>query len=165
MFSSKSFIVSRLTFRSLTYFEIIFVYGVRECSSFILLHELSSFSSRTYWRDCLFSIVYSCLLCHRLIGCRCMGLLLDFLFCSTDLWVCFSASTMLLWLLYLCSIVQNQGQWLLQFCSSFSRLFWLFMAFCIFIQILKLFILVLWKRPLLFWQELCEICRLPWVIQ
>jgi len=48
MFSSKSFIVSRLTFRSLTYFEFIFVYGVRECSSFILLHELSSFSSRTY---------------------------------------------------------------------------------------------------------------------
>ena len=38
MFSSKSFIVSRLTFRSLTYFEFIFVYGVRECSNFLLLH-------------------------------------------------------------------------------------------------------------------------------
>ena len=32
MFSSRSFIVSGLTFRSLIYFEFIFVYGVRKCS-------------------------------------------------------------------------------------------------------------------------------------
>ena len=38
MFSSRNFIVSGLTFRSLIHFEFIFVYGVRECSSFILLH-------------------------------------------------------------------------------------------------------------------------------
>ena len=38
MFSSKSFIVSGLAFRSLVHFEFIFVYGVRECSNFILLH-------------------------------------------------------------------------------------------------------------------------------
>ena len=38
LFSSKSFIVSGLTFRSLIYFDFIFVYGVRECSNFILLH-------------------------------------------------------------------------------------------------------------------------------
>jgi len=37
MFSSKSFIVSGLMFRSLIHFEFIFVYGVRKCSSFILL--------------------------------------------------------------------------------------------------------------------------------
>ena len=37
MFSSKSFIVSGLTFRSLIHFEFIFVYDVRECSDFILL--------------------------------------------------------------------------------------------------------------------------------
>ena len=36
MFSSKSFIESSLTFRSLINFEFIFVYGVRECSNFIL---------------------------------------------------------------------------------------------------------------------------------
>ena len=29
-------------------------------------------SSTTYWRDSLFSIVYACLLCHRLIGHRCL---------------------------------------------------------------------------------------------
>ena len=35
MFSSKSFIESGLTVRSLIYFKFIFVYGVRECSNFI----------------------------------------------------------------------------------------------------------------------------------
>ena len=37
MFSSRNFIVSGLTFRSLIHFEFMFVYGVRKCSSFILL--------------------------------------------------------------------------------------------------------------------------------
>ena len=44
MFSSKSFIVSGLTFRSLIHFVFIFVYGVRECSNFILLHVAVQFS-------------------------------------------------------------------------------------------------------------------------
>ena len=38
MFSSKNFTVSGLTFRSLIHFEFVFVYGVRKCSNFILLH-------------------------------------------------------------------------------------------------------------------------------
>ena len=44
LFSSKSFIVCSLTFRSLIHFEFIFVYGVSECSSFILLHVAVQFS-------------------------------------------------------------------------------------------------------------------------
>ena len=44
MFSSKSFIVSGLTVRSLIHFEFIFVYGVRKCSNFILLHVAVQFS-------------------------------------------------------------------------------------------------------------------------
>ena len=44
MFSSKSFIVSGLTFRSLIHFEFIFVYGVRKCSNLILLHGAVQFS-------------------------------------------------------------------------------------------------------------------------
>ena len=44
MFSSKSFIVSGLTFRSLIHFEFIFVYGVRKCCDFILLHVAVQFS-------------------------------------------------------------------------------------------------------------------------
>ena len=38
MLSSKSFMVSRLIFKSLSHFEFIFVYGVRMCSHFIVLH-------------------------------------------------------------------------------------------------------------------------------
>ena len=43
MFSSRSFIVSGLTFRSLIHFEFVFVYGVRKCSSFILLQVVDRF--------------------------------------------------------------------------------------------------------------------------
>ena len=44
MFSSRSFIVSGLTFRSLIHFEFISLYGVRKCSSFILLQVVDQFS-------------------------------------------------------------------------------------------------------------------------
>ena len=44
IFSSKSFIVSGLRFRSLIHFEFFFVYGVRKCSNFILLHVAVQFS-------------------------------------------------------------------------------------------------------------------------
>ena len=44
MISSRSFIVSGLTFRCLIYFEFIFVYGVRKCSSLILLQVVNQFS-------------------------------------------------------------------------------------------------------------------------
>ena len=51
--------------------------------------QLSSFPSSACWRDCLFPIGYSCLLCWRLIDGRCVGLFLDSLFCSIDLFVFF----------------------------------------------------------------------------
>ena len=44
MFSSRSFMVSGLTFRSLIHFEFIFVCGVRRCSSFIFLQVVDQFS-------------------------------------------------------------------------------------------------------------------------
>ena len=44
LFSSRSFIVSGLTSRSLIHLEFIFVYGVRKCSNFILLHVAVQFS-------------------------------------------------------------------------------------------------------------------------
>ena len=44
MFSSRSFIVSGLTFRSLIHIEFIFVYGVRKHSRFILLQVVDQFS-------------------------------------------------------------------------------------------------------------------------
>ena len=42
MFSSRNFIVYSLTFRSLIHFELIFVYGVKELSYFIVLHVACS---------------------------------------------------------------------------------------------------------------------------
>ena len=44
MSSSNSFIMSGFTFRSLIHFDFIFVYGLRECSNFILLHVAVQFS-------------------------------------------------------------------------------------------------------------------------
>ena len=44
IFSSKSFIASGLTFRSLIYSEFIFLYSVRKYSNFILLHVAVQFS-------------------------------------------------------------------------------------------------------------------------
>ena len=59
MFSSRSFIGSGLTFKSLVYFEFIFVYGVRKCSSFILLQVVDQFSQhhllkRLFFLCCIF---------------------------------------------------------------------------------------------------------------
>ena len=48
MFSSRNFIVSGLMFRSLIHFEFIFVYGVRKCSSFILLQVVDQFSQHDF---------------------------------------------------------------------------------------------------------------------
>ena len=58
MFYSKSFIVYGITFRSI-HFEFIFVYGVRKCSNFILLHVAVQFSQhhllkRLYLPRCIF---------------------------------------------------------------------------------------------------------------
>ena len=68
--------VSCLIFKSLSHFEFLFVYAVRECSNVIDLHVAFQLSQHHCWRDCLFSTVYSYLLCWRLIECRCMGLFL-----------------------------------------------------------------------------------------
>ena len=57
MFSSRSFIVSGLTFRSLIHFEFIFVYGVRKCSSFILLQVVDQFSQHLLKRLSFFHCI------------------------------------------------------------------------------------------------------------
>src|SRR5574340_270498 len=59
MFSSRSFMLSGLMLRSLIHFEFIFVYGVRKCSSFILLQVVDQISQhhllkRLYLIHCIF---------------------------------------------------------------------------------------------------------------
>ena len=58
MFSSKSFIASGLTFRSLICFELIFVYGVQKCSNFILLHGAGTVFSAPFIEEVVFAPLY-----------------------------------------------------------------------------------------------------------
>ena len=58
MFSSKCFIVSDLTFRSLIHLEFIFVCGVRNCSNFILLHVAVQFSQARFIEEAVFAALY-----------------------------------------------------------------------------------------------------------
>ena len=58
MFSSRSFIVSGLTFISLIHFEFIFVYGIRKCSSFILLQVVDQFSQAPLVKEVVFFPLY-----------------------------------------------------------------------------------------------------------
>ena len=50
VFSSRSFIVSGVTFKSLIHFEFTFVYGVKECFNFIILHIAVQFSQHHLWK-------------------------------------------------------------------------------------------------------------------
>ena len=75
MFSSKSFIVSGLKFKSLIYFEFIFVYGVRKRSvlsmvlqSFILLLRAVKFSHHRLLK--MLSFLY-CIFLPHLLKIRC----------------------------------------------------------------------------------------------
>ena len=86
--SSRSFMVSRLKFKSLSHFV------VRGCVLTSLIYMwLSNFPSTTCWRDCLFPIVYSCLLCQRLIDHRYVGLFLGSLF-SAGPFMCVNSFTL-----------------------------------------------------------------------
>ena len=57
-FPLRDFIVSGLTFRSLIHFEFIFVYGVWNCSNFILLHVALQFSQHHLLEGTIFSPLY-----------------------------------------------------------------------------------------------------------
>ena len=73
IFSSESFTLFHLIWRSLINFEFDFVYGIRRCSHFILLHLAIQFPCTTSWRDFHFSIVYSCLLLCRFVNHWCVA--------------------------------------------------------------------------------------------
>ena len=60
------------------HYEFIFVYGVRECCSFILLYMTAHFSQHNLLKMLSSSIVYFTLLCHRLGYHRCIAYLWAF---------------------------------------------------------------------------------------
>ena len=89
MFSSQSFRVSGLISRSLIHLEFIFVYGVRACSNVILFHVAVQFSQHHLLKRLSFLHCIVLLPLSRLVGCKCMDLILGFLSCSTDLYFVF----------------------------------------------------------------------------
>ena len=97
MFSSRSFIVSGLRFRSLIHFEFIFVYGVRECSNHYFTCSSTIFPV-LFFEETVFSRLF--ILASFVVDYhRYVGLFLNFLYCSIDLYFCFCANTMLFLLL------------------------------------------------------------------
>lgn len=142
MFFFRSLMVSGLTFRSLNPTWVNFCVwceiGVYSCTYFSC--DCPVFST-TWLKRLSFLFVWSLLHCHKLIVHICMDVFCRSQFCSIDLCICFSASAMLFWLLWLFCIVWNQGVWYLWLCSFFSGLLWLCRVFCGSIQILFIFYL------------------------
>ena len=95
MFFSKDFIVSGLPFRSLIHFEFIFVYGVRKCSNFILLHVAVQFSQHLLLKR--LSLPH-CIFLSPLSKIRypwVHGFISGLSICSIGLYFCFCASIIL----------------------------------------------------------------------
>ena len=77
LFSSRIFVTSDLTYKSLVHFDLVFVSGVRwESNSIFVCVWACTFASVIYWRDRLFPIGYSRVLYEILAGCIFMGLFL-----------------------------------------------------------------------------------------
>ena len=140
MFSSKSFIVSGLKIRLLIHSEFIFVYGVRKCSNFILLHVAIQFShhhllKRLSLPHCIFLPPLSRIRCpwvHGLIS-RLLSLFH--------------------WSIFL--FLGQSGGLIPPAPFFFLKIAWLFGVYCVFILIVKMFFLILW----LHW-----ICRLHLIV-
>ena len=148
-FYSRSFKISGLTLRCRIHTEFFFF--------FMWCEKMVQFQSFAYSypifptsgiKESLLPIVYSCLLCCGLIDHSSTDLFLISPFCSINLFVCFCVSTILIWSLWLSSMVWSQGPWYLQLFSQDCFSYW---VFCGFIQIWGLSILVLWKMLLVFW--------------
>ena len=124
MHSSVSMIFTSmiLMLKSLTHFKLIFVYSVR---------QLSSFPKTIYWRDGPFLIIYPCFLCHKLIDHDMHEFIWGLSFCFTDQCACFYVNTMLFWLLQLWSFYNYTryyqkhsvltGLWLFDMWSKLER--------------------------------------------
>ena len=91
---------------------------------------------------------------------------MDFLFCSIDLYFCLCQyHTVLMTIVFWYSL--KWGRLIPPvplFFLNIALAIWVFFFFCIYIQIVKLFVLVLWKIPLVASWGLHWIHRLLWVV-
>ena len=136
-------------------------HGIREYSNFILLHVAIQFSQHHLLKRCLFSMLDSCLLCYRLDEYKYVTLFLGFLYCFIDLYFCLCVCVCVPVPCHLdyCSSALNLSKssfgsfynilcdelfdLIPSFIFSFLRLLWLFGIFCVSIQIVKFFALIL----------------------
>ena len=132
-FSSKSFMVSGLTFKSLIHFEVIFVYGAGKCSSFILLHVSVQFSQHYLLNRLPFL--------HRIS----LPPLSKIKLFAPFIWRLIPQAP---FLYSSSSIPTLYESWFLKVHSSFSRFLWLFGVFCVSIHIMTFFVLFLWKNAI-----------------
>ena len=87
--SSRKFIILTFTFKSMLYIKLIFVYSVKKGKVVFFFFFgicLSSHSSMIYSVDLPYSLIALALLLKS-ICIICLGLFLDFLFCSVDLFI------------------------------------------------------------------------------
>ena len=155
------FMISGLTFKSLIHFEFFSNAWYEKVVQFNSFAYNWSVFPIPFIEEAVFSsIIWSCL-CHRLTAHLSEGSFLGSPFDSTDLSVCFCTIPTLFQLLWFYSVLWNLRAWYLRVCSSFSRVLQLVRVFCVSTHIFELFVLVLWKVPLVFWQGLHWICTLP----
>ena len=103
MLSSRNCVILHFPFRSVTYFELIFVKGVSNVLRFFLSMWMSSCSGTICWKDSLLFIILSLMFCQKSVDCIPAGLFLGSWFCSTDLFFCSFTNIILSWSLQLYS--------------------------------------------------------------
>ena len=145
MFSSRTFMVLQLIFKSFILLEFIFLFGISWWSSFIFLHIAVQISQHHLLKRLFLLHFMLCLLCQILIDHIDLSLFLGSLFCSIGLCACFYATNSLFWLQWPCSTVWYQVLWSLLLCSSFSKLLQLFGVVYGSIWISEMFVLYLWN--------------------
>ena len=151
MFSSKSLIVLALSFGCMIHLELIFVCHVSKGSPFVLLHVIQLFQYHVL-KNYSFLIEWTWHPFQKSTDHKRKGLLLDSQFCSIVLSLSVWLTT-LAWLLELCGRFWNWKVWVLQLCSSFSRLFCLFWLPCISTWLLELWHWILWRTSLQLFEE------------
>ena len=109
----------------------------------LIYTQLSNFPSTTCWEEGIFPILYSYLLCWRLIDHRCVDSFLVSLSCSIDLIFLYQYYTVLSTVTLQYCLKLDELYFLFYICSS--ELLWQFWVFYCSIQIFGLFALVLWK--------------------
>ena len=134
-----------LYFKSLSHFEFILC---MVCSNFTDLYAAVQLPSNTCWRVCLFSIVYSCLLCQKLIDHRCAGLSWTLYFVQL---IYISAFVPVAYCFDECSFEYSLKSWRLIPPAPFFFLKIALAIHIVSIQTVKFFVLDLWKMPLVIW--------------